>query len=809
VPPWKSGDLVTVRSARWRVLRSTRFSDCEALDLVSVHSPAARTLLLPFDRPRAAPARRPRIVSQRGWAHEVRRLVCESYPYGGLRFCPPGIRLLPYQLEPALAILRHGALRVLIADDVGLGKTVEAAIVVREVVMADRLARALIVCPASLRAQWAHELSSLFGLEVTDADNVWLRQASRELPGDVNPWSIPGVYLASMDFVKRSEALRPLEDVRWDLLVVDEAHAATPGSHRRAALNALACRARRVMLLTATPHSGDDEQFRALCHVGATRESLPIVVFSRTRGDTPLGPSTMRSSVLAVRPSEAERRMHTLLERYTARVWTESRHRDDSSGELLATVLRKRALSSAAALAISLRRRIDLLAASAHSPAQLALPFQEEDLLDLDETPDRLIGAAGLMDATEEHVTLAALAAAADTAANNETKIASLLRFLRRTRESAIVFSEYRDTAERLARHLSGHGHRVLVLHGGMNAPDRARTIAAFGAGTAVLVATDAASEGLNLQRGCRIVVHFELPWTPSRIRQRAGRVNRIGQDRRVHEIALVARHTSEQLVLVPLLRRAIRAQGITGFGLLQQFTESRVAAHVLAGAPVARAIAPPAPPSFVRRMPLQAEARDEVDRLAMFRRLTALAQASHQSRRANRPSVPFAQCARRRRPVDQILLVFSLSLHDEGDVLEETVLTVAREIRSRAGRSDAARLRGDLQRAIDDMRDELETVAAAAVRERLEKVGPLHVAAREALHARQHDLYGEVQSTAQRLVQAGLFDRRAMRAALVRARVGEILQDDQQARLWRSAGAAPVVRGSYELRAVLLRSTR
>ncbi|MBA3888222.1 MAG: hypothetical protein H0X67_21235, partial [Acidobacteria bacterium] len=140
----------------------------------------------------------PVVVSRRRWAHEVRAVVLSSYPYGGLQFCPPGIRLLPYQLEPALAILRHGALRVLIADDVGLGKTIEAGIVVREMAKIDPLSRILILCPAALRPQWARELAILFDLQIVDADAGWLLAVTRELPPDVNPWSLPGVYLASI-----------------------------------------------------------------------------------------------------------------------------------------------------------------------------------------------------------------------------------------------------------------------------------------------------------------------------------------------------------------------------------------------------------------------------------------------------------------------------------------------------------------------------------------------------------------------------------------------------------------------------------
>ena len=221
---------------------------------------------------------------------------------------------MAYQLEPALAMLRHAHARVLVADDVGLGKTVQAGLIIREIDRAAHAARILVLSPASVRSQWTQELDALFDLAVVDADAAWLRRASRDLPADVNPWALPGVYLASIDFVKRPEALHPLESVRWDLVVVDEAHAATPGSDRRAAVHALALRSHRLLLLTATPHSGDDAQFADLCAIGAQPSSPPIVVFSRTRRDTPWAGMVTRSRFHAVRLSVPEHHMHRLLD---------------------------------------------------------------------------------------------------------------------------------------------------------------------------------------------------------------------------------------------------------------------------------------------------------------------------------------------------------------------------------------------------------------------------------------------------------------------------------------------------------------
>ncbi|HET8775521.1 MAG TPA: DEAD/DEAH box helicase, partial [Thermoanaerobaculia bacterium] len=546
-----------VRGGRWRVARTTAFSDCEALHLTGEDDHSACTLLLPFDRPRAPTAPGLQVASRKGWSRAVSSLVRGSHPYGGLQFCPATIALLPYQLEPALAVFRHGTVRLLIADEVGLGKTVEAGIIVRELAMREQLSRTLILTPAAIRAQWAGELATLFHLPVTEADAAWLRRRARELPAHVNPWSPPGIYLASTDFIKRPEALHPLEDVRWDLLLVDEAHAATPASDRRAAVHALACRSRRVVLLTATPHSGHDEQFASLCAIGAGDGQAPLVCFRRSRADTPLGPDDSRSKVIAVRLTDSERRMHRLLEHYTARVWSESRRRCESRGELIATVLRKRALSSPSSLTASIRRRVQLLSLAPAAPTQPRLPWNDEDDVEEDRAPDGLLGVAVFENGDEELDALGAIAEAAEAAAVQESKLRVLVRLLGRAREPAIVFTEYRDTAAHLQQALLRAGQRVAVLHGGLPRTERQAALSTFAAGGCVLVATDAASEGLNLQQPSRLVVHYELPWAPLRLHQRSGRVNRIGQSRRVHEIALVADDTAERLVLVPLLTRA------------------------------------------------------------------------------------------------------------------------------------------------------------------------------------------------------------------------------------------------------------
>jgi hypothetical protein len=343
-----------------------------------------------------------------------------------------------------------------------------------------------VLVPAGLREQWRSELVQHFGLIPVDADARWLRSVSMERPADVNPWALGGVYVASHDFVKRPEVLRALEDVVWDLVVVDEAHAMGAGTDRRAAAHAIALRSRRVLLLTATPPWDDPRAFDALCDIGrGAVDRAPVTLFHRRRGDVAPG-AGRHSAVLKIRPSAAERRMHTLLERYTARVWAESRRRGDSSASLVAIVLRKRALSSAASLAHSVRRRLDLLERTVEPDSeQLILPFADEDPL-ADAEPEAVLAVPGLSDPRQERRWLSTIGVAAEAATRHETKARRLVRLLACLQEPVIVFTEFRDTLLRLERTLTSAGRRVLVMHGGMSARVRSEVQREFNGGAAV-----------------------------------------------------------------------------------------------------------------------------------------------------------------------------------------------------------------------------------------------------------------------------------------------------------------------------------
>jgi len=558
--------LVRARGRRWYVSHEHRYAACRLLTLSAApgtdpgagRAPASCRLLTPFDEilP-AATVSRPRRVSLRRWCRACRALIASSAGHGAL-VTAAGARfdVLPYQLQPAMALLRGEATRILLADEVGLGKTVQAGLVVAELIARGRAERVLVLTPAGLRDQWASELAVRFGLQAVVADAVGMRQLARTLPLDVNPWTTTPVAIASIDYVKRPEVLPAVAACRWDVVAIDEAHAAVGDSERHEAVRQLAMRASHVLLLTATPHGGDDRAYEALCGVGEGPGDR-LLVFRRARQEIHGGPAR-RTRMLRVRASRDERVMLEELSAYHAAV-----RREHGNRALELSVLDKRAFSSAWSLAESVDRRQRQLESSTpgdEDSLQLTLPLDVDGEGSGDDAAPEWPRDLELSDVALERHLLADLSKSARSAAARESKIAALVRLLRRCGEAAVVFTEYRDTALHVSRCLGG----VPVLHGGLSRDERRQLVAAFNEGRCpVIVATDAGGLGLNLQRRCRLVVNLELPWNPTRLEQRIGRVDRIGQERRVHAIQLVGRETGESSVLARLQARRSAAERV------------------------------------------------------------------------------------------------------------------------------------------------------------------------------------------------------------------------------------------------------
>jgi len=586
---WQPGELLKVRGDRWRVESGEPFPGCELVRLAGVgrfNRGRHLAVLSPFDRPQPlVAAARLRAAQTRGGVGLLRSLLAGTAPFGRLRTVA-GARLAlhAWQLEPALAVVNGRATRLLLADAVGLGKTIQAGILLSELLARGRLARALILTPAGLRDQWAAELHERFSIASVIVDATFIRRAVADLAAGTNPWSVVPVIVASLDYVKRPEVLRALAALTWDALVVDEAHQCASAPERSAAVRALASRARHVALLTATPHAGDQAAFAALCAIGRLEGEDPIAMFRRSRRDVGLA-CDRRVGLLRVRGTADERAMHRQLDRYTRAVWT--RAGATREARLAMVVLCKRAFSSAASLARTVERRLAALFDAEAPDTQMRLPFPGEADADEqtteDDEPAGALAAPGL-DRPRERAWLQRLLDIARRASMWESKIARLQQLLDRAGEPAIVFTEYRDTARRLAEALADHGP-LAVLHGGLSRAERQDAQRRFRSGDAtLLIATDAAGEGLNLHHRCRLVINLELPWNPMRLEQRIGRVDRLGQTRRVHAIHLVADATAEERVVRRLIVRQERARRAIGevAGAIGAVREEEVAEAVM-----------------------------------------------------------------------------------------------------------------------------------------------------------------------------------------------------------------------------------
>jgi superfamily II DNA or RNA helicase len=534
---------------------------------------------------------------------------------------------LPHQIEAVYGeLLDRTPLRFLLADDPGAGKTIMAGLYAKELMLRGDAERILVVAPASLVDQWQEELADKFGLRF----ELLTRQlADATIDGSV--FTRFPLLIARMDQLSRSDDLKAqLDRCDWDLVVVDEAHRMSahyfgPELHttKRYQLGQLLGRhTRHLLLMTATPHSGKEEDFQLFMALldsdrfeGRYRDAVHTVdtegMMRRmikeellTFEGRPLFPER-RAYTVPYPLSQAEQELYEAVTQYVReemnradRLRQEGDRRGVTVGFAL-TVLQRRLASSPEAISKSLerrrrrlerRRREMMAAAGAESVMEQSLRARLAELLgrelpeDLDEIDDL---ASGEVEELESEVADAATAAQTAAELDREiTLLGGLEELARRVRNSGtdrkwtelrdllsenalirdqagnlrkiIIFTEHRDTLDYLAERIRGHlgqPEAVAVIHGGVRREERRKVMEVFAQDPdcRVLVATDAAGEGLNLQRA-HLMVNYDLPWNPNRIEQRFGRIHRIGQTEVCHLWNLVAEDTREGMVFQRLL---------------------------------------------------------------------------------------------------------------------------------------------------------------------------------------------------------------------------------------------------------------
>ncbi|HEY1013513.1 MAG TPA: DISARM system SNF2-like helicase DrmD [Herpetosiphonaceae bacterium] len=508
-----------------------------------------------------------------------------------------GIELEDYQLDPVVRAIQMPRANLLIADDVGLGKTVETGLVVQELMLRHRARTVLVVCPAALQIQWREQLRDKFGLAFRIVDAALMKTLRRERGLHVNPWTHYPLLITSIDFLKRDRPMRlfsealpasgePTYPRRFDLLIIDEVHNVAPSGRGHYAIDSLRTQAvRRIaphfehrLFLSATPHNGYPESFTALLElldhqrfargVAPDREQLQAIMVRRLKselvdwGGKPRFPARQLEA-LEVDYAPAEREAHRLLRDYaTLRQRAARDQTEHVAAEFVLKLLKKRLFSSPEAFARTLERHEESLA-SARRRSPVAKPavgilrqqIEQAEAFNDDETAeeatDDAMSAASRLFAelsAEERLLLDQLRGWAGVARGRpDSRTRLLIDWLRRqlqpdgawNSERVILFTEYRDTQRWLLDMLTAAGlgdqGRLMTLYGGMDPDQRERVKAAFQAApdlspVRILLATDAASEGIDLQNHCARLIHFEIPWNPSRLEQRNGRVDRHGQ---------------------------------------------------------------------------------------------------------------------------------------------------------------------------------------------------------------------------------------------------------------------------------------
>jgi superfamily II DNA or RNA helicase len=512
-----------------------------------------------------------------------------------------GITIEDYQLDPVVRALSLPRANLLIADDVGLGKTIEAGLVVQELLLRHRARTVLVVCPASLCVKWRDEMAEKFGLEFRIVDAECLRQLRRSRGPYANPWTYFPRLITSIDWLKRDRPMRLLGDVlpagrpslprTFDLLIVDEVHGCAPSgrgryatdSRRTAAIRRIAPHFEHRLFLSATPHNGYPESFGALLEllddqrfargVRPDRAQLERVMVRRLKSELPPrwdGSPRFPERVidrLVVPYSGDERAAHAALSAYAASRSAAARAEGEGqrvAADFVLTLLKKRLFSSPPAFASTLDQHLRTMTsgrvARQMTPTvrvlRRAIDATEEEFGDEvaaeEATTDALATAAGFTAplSTEERGLLDRMRGWAEHARDGgDAKVEVLLDWLDGivrsggtwNDERVIIFTEYRDTQRWLQERLVARGlggKRLALLYGGMDTQDRERIKAEFQAAPSmspvrILLATDAASEGIDLQRHCHRLVHYEIPWNPNRLEQRNGRIDRHGQPAR------------------------------------------------------------------------------------------------------------------------------------------------------------------------------------------------------------------------------------------------------------------------------------
>lgn len=584
-----------------------------------------------------------------------------------------GIRLDAYQLEPLRKALRMPRVNLFIADDVGLGKTIEAGLIARELLLRKKVREIFVSCPPSMLLQWQEELSSRFGLTFEILDKEYMKKVRRERGFSVNPWSTHTRFLVSNRLLIDENYAGPLRDLlgtfrSGSLFILDEAHHAAPSSGQKYAIDSqitravrdLAPRFEHRLFLSATPHNGHSNSFSALLEildpqrfcrgVPVTAKHRDEVIVRRLKEDIrEIQGGFPKRNVVQVTidglPVDApELKLASLLDQYRElreeRLKNETKRKQAAAG-LLIVGLQQRLLSSIEAFTRTLKVHrktvqrqwdkmqedaqsddsstgsLDLLSGSVGNDDDRAT--LDEDQLQAEEDAQFEAASAATMGPIEdlsakelfarEQSLLQEMTDIAEGARGKpDARIKRLIEWMRENmcpdlgkpgakwnNTRVLIFTEYDDTKRYLVQQLQAAlagsddaDRRVEIFHGPTPPQKRDDIKRAFNTNPAkhpvrILIATDAAREGLNLQAHCSNLFHFDVPWNPSRMEQRNGRIDRKLQPQpEVQCHYFVYKQRPEDRILQVLVRKTETIK--QELGSLSQVIDSKLAKSLSQG---------------------------------------------------------------------------------------------------------------------------------------------------------------------------------------------------------------------------------
>lgn len=499
---------------------------------------------------------------------------------------------LPHQIEAVYHfILKNPRIRFLLADDPGAGKTIMAGLLLKELKYRGLVERTLIIVPGHLKDQWLRELKEKFGESFLKVDRGIIQSSWGR-----NIWQDQNQIITSMDFGKQDDIRVGLAEVNWDLIIVDEAHKMAAYKYGektkrtdRYKLGELISRNTKFLLfLTATPHKGDPENFRLFLDLlepglfattdimeEAIKKGENLLFLRRLKEDlknfdgTPIFPPR-KVKTIKYRLSDDEKRLYNAVTEYVQNTYQKALSKDKRNVTFALMILQRRLASSIRAIRRSLERRrgrLDelyrkgkIIQEEGSIDEDFLEDLPEEERWKQEELLEKLTAAETLEELNEEIQKLDELITLAKDVEKKEVEVKlQQLRGvmesekIKKGKEKLLIFTESRDTMEYLLEKIKKWGYTTTFIHGGMNLDKRIQAEHNFNEEVQIMVATEAAGEGINLQRACWLMVNYDIPWNPNRLEQRMGRIHRYGQQNEVHIHNLVASDTREGKILVKI----------------------------------------------------------------------------------------------------------------------------------------------------------------------------------------------------------------------------------------------------------------